>query len=123
MKRNKLIAMSAIMVTLVTVIAIKTGFGRSKVLIEIEAYERGEATAQQKPASVEPTTVTHSESPSVDTRVTSPETTSRERKVTALDIATIEAQECFREAAARRVDQHVCVPHLERMEEAARTGR
>ncbi len=49
-----------------TSIVISTGFGRSKVLMDIEAYEREEAT------SAMPTTVTQSKFPLTDTPATSP---------------------------------------------------
>jgi hypothetical protein len=49
-KRNKLIAISAITIAVTVSIAISQGFGRSKILMEIEAYERNEADEQMKAA-------------------------------------------------------------------------
>jgi hypothetical protein len=52
-KRNNLIAISAISIAVVTTfIMISTGFGRSKVLMDIEAYERKEAAEQAKVAKI-----------------------------------------------------------------------
>lgn len=85
--------------------------------MDIEAYERDEAA--QQATSATSTTVTQSESPSIDTSATSPSQKSTSREVTALDRATSEAQDCF--ASAR--DQRMCIPYLEKMEAAARTGR
>jgi hypothetical protein len=52
-KRNNLIAISAISIAIVTTsIMISTGFGRSKVLMDIEAYEREEASEQAKVAKI-----------------------------------------------------------------------
>ena len=85
--------------------------------MDIEAYEREEAV--QQATSATPTTVTQSESPSIDTPATSPSQKRTSREITALDRATSEAQDCFASAS----DQRMCIPYLERMEEAARTGR
>ncbi len=84
MKRNNLIAISAISIAMITTsIVISTGFGRSKVLVDIEAYERDEAA--QQVTSTTPTTVTQSESPSTETSTTSPSHKSASREITALD--------------------------------------
>lgn len=48
MKRNKLIAISAITIAVTVSIAVSQGFGRSKIFMEIEAYERNEAAEQAK---------------------------------------------------------------------------
>lgn len=84
MKRNNLIAISAISIAMITTsIVISTGFGRSKVLVDIEAYERDEAA--QQVTSTTPTTVTQSESTSTETSTTSPSHKSGSREITALD--------------------------------------
>jgi hypothetical protein len=62
---------------------ISTGFGKSKVLMDIEAYERDEAA--QQVTSTTPTTITQSESPSTETSTTSPSQKSASREITALD--------------------------------------
>jgi hypothetical protein len=52
-KRNNLIAISAISIAIITTsIMISTGFGKSKVLMDIEAYEREEAAEQAKVAKI-----------------------------------------------------------------------